>query len=384
MFEALPFGFSTPAVLLAMAALPALWLLLRVTPPQPQRIDFPPLKLILDLIPRQETPARTPWWLLLLRLIVAGLVILAMAGPVWNPAKDTAAGKGALVIIVDNGWAAAPDWQQRITAAEDLVRGAARAGRPVAIVAPGESAPEVQMADAGTGLERLRALRPAPHSVDRMAMLVPLQRFLAREKAAEIIWISDGVAVEGTGGFAPALKSAIGDNPLTIIAGLVARPLALAGVDNSGAGMSVRVLRAQPNARDAGSIRATDRRGLPLGEAPFEFPAGATETTALMKLPVDLRNDIARLDIAEERTAGAVALVDESQPPPPGRAGIGRDGRRVAAAPLAHLLRAACARPLRRRARAPHGTGRGDPQPAGREDADARAGRHRHAPPRSA
>ena len=149
MFEALPFGFSTPAVLLAMAALPALWLLLRVTPPQPQRIDFPPLKLILDLIPRQETPARTPWWLLLLRLIVAGLVILAMAGPVWNPAKDTAAGKGALVIIVDNGWAAAPDWQQRITAAEDLVRGAARAGRPVAIVAPGESAPEVQMADAG-------------------------------------------------------------------------------------------------------------------------------------------------------------------------------------------------------------------------------------------
>ena len=117
-----------------------------------------------------------------MRLIVAGLVILAMAGPVWNPAKDTAAGKGALVIIVDNGWAAAPDWQQRITAAEDLVRGAARAGRPVAIVAPGESAPEVQMADAGTGLERLRALRPAPHSVDRMAMLVPLQRFLAREK----------------------------------------------------------------------------------------------------------------------------------------------------------------------------------------------------------
>ena len=32
----LPFGFAAPAVLLALAALPALWLLLRVTPPQPR------------------------------------------------------------------------------------------------------------------------------------------------------------------------------------------------------------------------------------------------------------------------------------------------------------------------------------------------------------
>ena len=77
MFETLPLAFTTPAVLLALVTLPALWLLLRVTPPQPRRIDFPPLQLILDLMPRQETPQRTPWWLLLLRLLVAGLVILA-------------------------------------------------------------------------------------------------------------------------------------------------------------------------------------------------------------------------------------------------------------------------------------------------------------------
>ena len=74
MFGWLSLGFTTPAVLLALTALPALWLLLRVTPPQPRRIDFPPLRLILDLIPQQESPARTPWWLLALRLLVAGLV----------------------------------------------------------------------------------------------------------------------------------------------------------------------------------------------------------------------------------------------------------------------------------------------------------------------
>ena len=73
----LPMVFSSPLVLLALAALPALWLLLRVTPPRPRRIDFPPLKLILDLLPREEAPARTPWWLLALRLAIAGLVRLA-------------------------------------------------------------------------------------------------------------------------------------------------------------------------------------------------------------------------------------------------------------------------------------------------------------------
>src|SRR3954447_10574594 len=187
MFDFLPLGFSTPAVLLAAAALPALWLLLRVTPPQPRRIDFPPLKLIMDLVPRQESPARTPWWLLLLRLIIAALVITAMAGPVWNAGKDTSAGSGPLVILLDNGWAAAGDWTDRVNAAEDLIRGAARADRPIAVVASAEPLPEISLADGGGALEKLRAIAPAPHSPDRLAQLLPLQRFLSREPGAEII-----------------------------------------------------------------------------------------------------------------------------------------------------------------------------------------------------
>lgn len=312
MFETLPLAFTTPAVLLALVTLPALWLLLRVTPPQPRRIDFPPLQLILDLMPRQETPQRTPWWLLLLRLLVAGLVILAMAGPVWNPARDASANSGPLVLLVDNGWAAAADWADRMAAAEDLVRGVARAGRPVAVVPTGSSIQDVAMADAGAGLEKLRALKPASHTPDRMAVLLPLQRFLDREKTAELVWISDGIAVDATSGFIPALKQALGDHRVTVIADSIRRPIGLAGVDNTASGLTVRVLRAGPNGRDTGIIRASDRRGLPLAEAPYTFPTDANETTAVVKLPVDLRNEIARLDVAEERTAGGVALVDES------------------------------------------------------------------------
>ncbi len=55
----LPLAFAFPAVLLALAGLPVLYYLLRVTPPNPNRVPFPPLRLILDLKPRDETAART-------------------------------------------------------------------------------------------------------------------------------------------------------------------------------------------------------------------------------------------------------------------------------------------------------------------------------------
>ena len=115
---ALPLAFSVPMVLSALILLPALWYLLRLTPPRPRQIDFPPLRLILDLKPKEETPARTPWWLLLLRLALAALIILAMAGPIWNPLPASQGTQGPLLVILDDSWAAAPQWAQRLTAAQ--------------------------------------------------------------------------------------------------------------------------------------------------------------------------------------------------------------------------------------------------------------------------
>jgi len=37
-------SFGTPLILMALIVLPAIWFLLRVTPPKPQREPFPPLK----------------------------------------------------------------------------------------------------------------------------------------------------------------------------------------------------------------------------------------------------------------------------------------------------------------------------------------------------
>src|ERR1044071_4452801 len=116
----LPLTFAVPLVLTALAALPAIWLLLRVTPPQPKRVDFPPLRILADLLPQRETPARTPWWLLLIRLTLAACLILAAAGPVWNPAAS-GSGNGPLLVLVDNGFPAAGDWRDRLALAEERV-----------------------------------------------------------------------------------------------------------------------------------------------------------------------------------------------------------------------------------------------------------------------
>ncbi|MBC9180083.1 BatA domain-containing protein, partial [Pseudoroseomonas ludipueritiae] len=112
-----PIGFVLPWLLLALPLLPAIWWLLRVTPPAPRRQVFPALRLLRDLPAPEQTPSRTPWWLLLLRLVAAALIVLGLARPVWGPGAGTA-GDGPLLLVIDDGWAAAPDWPARAAAAQ--------------------------------------------------------------------------------------------------------------------------------------------------------------------------------------------------------------------------------------------------------------------------
>lgn len=305
----LPLTFLAPAVLVALAALPAIWLLLRVTPPQPRRIDFPPLRILADLLPERETPARTPPWLLMLRLLLAALLILAASGPLWNPGAT--GGSGPLLLILDNGVAAAGDWRERSAFAVERVEGAVRDGRPVALLATAERPAAIEATAPAAALERLRAIKPQPHLVERDAHAESVRRYLAASPSAEVVWIADGVASPGGTSFAAGLAEAMGGRRVEVAAGPRAGALALTGAENAAAGLTIRVLRAEPNGRDVGSVRALDLKGLPLADAPFAFPAGATETTARFDLPMEVRNGIARLDIGGEASAGAVALLDE-------------------------------------------------------------------------
>src|SRR5213082_2330546 len=134
MIAGLPLGFAQPLVLLALLSLPVLWWLLRLIPPQPRRIEFPPTRLLFDIAPREETPSRTPWWLTALRLLAAALVIIAAAGPIINPQAACSHSNGPLVLLFDDGWSAAASWDTRLKNADELIANADSERRAVAIV----------------------------------------------------------------------------------------------------------------------------------------------------------------------------------------------------------------------------------------------------------
>ena len=56
MLELGPLAFASPWILAALALLPLLWWLLRVTPPAPRHVRFPAIRLLFGL----ESPERTP------------------------------------------------------------------------------------------------------------------------------------------------------------------------------------------------------------------------------------------------------------------------------------------------------------------------------------
>ena len=74
-----PLSFAVPWALAALVLLPAIWWLLRLTPPAPWRVLFPPVRLLMKLVHRDETSARSPPWLLILRLALVTAVIIASA-----------------------------------------------------------------------------------------------------------------------------------------------------------------------------------------------------------------------------------------------------------------------------------------------------------------
>ena len=307
----LPLGFAEPLVLLGLLGLPVLWWLLRLIPPQPRRVAFPPTRLLFDISPREETPRRTPWWLTLLRLTLAALVIIAAAGPLWNPPLATSSAKAPLALLIDDGFPAAATWEMRMRTADDLLARAETDHRGAALIPLSEPTRDISFETPAAARVRLKQLKPKPHAVNRADALPALGQFLGATPDVELVWLTDGVDLGGGSEFVAALGRLIEQRPVTVIEGGIAEAHALTAADNAAGSLTVKVLRATGGGAQSGTVRALDLKGLPLGETAFAFKDGERETDAELTLPVEIRNDIARLEIAGERSAGAVSLLDK-------------------------------------------------------------------------
>jgi hypothetical protein len=288
-----------------------LWWLLRLVPPRPRRVNFPPTRLLFEIAPKEETPSRTPWWLILLRLTLAALVIIAAAGPLWNPPLASSNRGAPLLVMLDDGWGAAASWDARLRAADELLARADADNRGVAVLPLSETARDLSLQTAGAARVQIKQLKPKPYTIDRTEALPLLERFLKSAPDVEIVWLSDGVDLGKGGEFIAGLSRIAGGHPLTVVAGGLPVPHALAAADNAAGALTVKVLRAQTGGADTGFVNAIDLKGLTLGEAPFTFKSDAPEAEAVINLPVEIRNDVARLEIAGEHSAGAVQLLDK-------------------------------------------------------------------------
>lgn len=302
-------AFAAPFALIALVVLPALYLLLRLTPPPPKRMPLPTLPLVKDLLGREREPARTPLWLLLLRLAMAAAVILATAGPRWQPdATPIPAGTGPLVLMIDDGWAAAGDWKTRMDRAASLL--SENASRPIIVITASDERPDRLAEPARSALAKVMTLQPKPYRPSRETLFSTAETLLNADASANALWISDGVTTQAEQPRLTAFLNGFG-NRVSVLAALERSPLAVTNVAATPDGLEASLLR--PGGRggaQTGLLRASDDKGRPLGDATFSFEAGGTEGKVKLAMPLELMNAVARLDIVDARQAGAVRLVD--------------------------------------------------------------------------
>ena len=311
-----PVGFAAPWLLLALVALPILWLILRAVPPAPVRRRFPGVALLLGLKDDESVSDCTPWWLLLLRMLAVAAVIIGLAGPVLNPEERAAEGSdGPLLLLLDASWASAADWPRQEEAAETLLEDAARAGRTAAVIRLTTPEPPVFLTPE-TWVTRLPGLAPEPwepRDSEDEAMARTIEAIGALDSGIETVWISDGLdrpgrealleAVEGrgpvrvleTGGDVLALRPpAFADGAVQLTAIRAARDLDRA-----------QTVTVQAHGRDpAGVMRV-------LEQAEMTFDAGAALARTEMVLPAEIRARLTHFALAGTRSAGAVALTDD-------------------------------------------------------------------------
>lgn len=303
-------GFTAPWLLLGLLALPILWIILRAVPPAPIRRMFPGVVLLLGLNDEEQVTDRTPWWLLLLRMVAVAAVIIGLAGPLLNPRDDSeAAGTGPLLVVMDASWASATDWRGRIVALEGLLSEAGRDGRPVAVLRLTDPEP-VQFLSADVLRTRLSGLEPEPWApettlVESVLAALPEGRF-------DTYWMSDGLTRDSRATLLDALEAkgrvTVFEAPRNLTA------LTPATLEEGNLNFTLRRLRPGPEATVSLAGHGRDPAGNPavLVRADATFEVDSLETTLALSLPSELRARIDRFEIEGAGSAGAVTLPDDS------------------------------------------------------------------------
>ncbi len=248
----------------------------------------------------------------LLRLLIAALVILALASPVWNPRATAIAGDEPLAIMIDNGWASAEDWSQRVAAAEKLISDTDETNTQIYIIGTAEPAnAAIGPYDRTGATERLQALQARPLPVDRKAATERLSSALPEGVKIRLAFLNDGLASENDAESFGALDKTGHLGSILWYRASLGRTFALTGIDNKADSLDAIAIRPEGvQAPRSLTAAAYDDKGRRIAEAPLTFALGSVEGTARFNLPVELRNDFRLIRVDGVEQAGATHLID--------------------------------------------------------------------------
>lgn len=308
-----PLAFLTPWALAALVILPAIWWLLRLTPPVPNKVIFPPIQLLLGLISKHETASKTPWWLLILRLLIAALIIVAAARPLLH-AEAESAGDGPVLIVIDNGWAAAERWDVRRDIAVSIADRAARAGRQIVILPTASPADGGAIVVQSLGPEEARdtlsKLLPQPWPSDRGDATTALAKWAEGfNSLADVRWLSDGIDDAGAVVLGERLKSL---GRLTIYGANELDTAIVRPPEITPAGLEVTIERARAGAVNIPfEVRGLDNKGRVQAAVNGQFDPESRTVDLVLDAPSEILNRIDRVQIGSAAHAGAVVLLDQ-------------------------------------------------------------------------
>lgn len=303
-------AFASPAILAALVVLPAIWWLLRLTPPRPKTEVFPPLAILARVLKRQETPAQSPWWLTALRILMAAALIFAIANPVLNPRTGSLSSSGPLALMIDNSWSTSADWERRVETAQMLIDDAEQADLPVSITFTADATHDAVPGTAAAAREKLAAAKPRPLPPQRATAAEAIVEAFNGARPGTVAFLTDGIATSEDGETMADLSS-LSPADLRIIAGEGEDAVALTKAANDAGALTVTAQRLTRDASRTLTVNALDQQGRSLASAPLNFAAGSATATAEISAPFELRNDFARLSIEGLSSAGSVHLLDD-------------------------------------------------------------------------
>lgn len=306
-------SFLYPWVLTGLISLPILWWLMRFLPPKPRYLRFPALIFLWGLDKQEKTSAQTPWWLLLLRLLIAGFFIMGLSQPIWKN-QQLFKKTGPVIIIADNDWSISPSWNEYRQQISDLLVKAEQEQKEVLLVptASIDQGFNPSFLSAMQARNFLNTLQPQAWFVERQKIKATLEQ-VTYQGTPNIFWYSNGLLnVRKEDGIDKEFADYL--IKLGEVHFFVPRkenlPLLIQKAEFSADNMNVIIIRPSEEANTNAKIVGYDKQGSVLFSETGSFNDN-NQTVIKVALPSELRNRLYKIVVVGQSQAGATLLIDD-------------------------------------------------------------------------